>query len=781
MRKKTAIRCITSLLTIGIAARMSAADITIALAGKSTTVIYIDKSILELPANQTRWDKQTQAQRGRINLQAAVQDLQTYLQRITGATIPILEQPPQSGAGHYPILIGGYATKTFGPPAKQSKHGQAWRLVVSKQGTGMIGETEEAISYAIYEFLHQLGCRWFMPGELGEIVPVLETLTIPELDISGIPSTIKRNISGINLADSDACNYFRRNRLGGGWLSGGHALNKYISKSELQKHPEWIAKWDGKREMMRTTRNCWGNPEVAQAIADEIIKQLDKHYVSSVSLAPADGMVFCQCEKCKALDADDWDSLTDCISITDRLINFCNRIVAMVTIKYPDVLFNTLAYVHYTQPPVREKLHPNIVISIAPITFCRNHSMLQKNCPTKQNLQKILKGWAKAADKVTLRGYAFNLAEVTAPNPMISKWSDDLKLSYNLLLNNEVIWQPEAIASFESVLPGLNLGIRMAFDSSLSPEAVLTDFYDKCYGPAAGFMREYWETIDTAWGSTDEHTGSGFGYHLRFSVEVMTKARYWLNKALDTPTEADIRKRLQMADSSFREFELFMTMRRNFLAGKFKELKQQSTEWMESWSHLNETYASNYAFSKYGLIYFKSFFYPAYNEAYELTSRYNIIPNTLLRNWKYRIVDKEDNSLNPDWILPRYNDQQWKTTDICRDTWSSIGLHDHFGIVQYRSKVKLPKTLKEKKVYLWISSTDGSCQITVNGTIIPYIDKKGKSFPLFTGYCTPVSFDITSAIIPGRKNLIAITCERTICNEIGTGGLMGPVLIYQDK
>ena len=108
----------------------------------------------------------------------------------------------------------------------------------------------------------------------------------------------------------------------------------------------------------------------------------------------------------------------------------------------------------------------------------------------------------------------------------------------------------EAAASFESVLPGLNLGIRMAFDSSLSTEAILADFYDKCYGPAAGFMREYWETIDTAWGSTDEHTGSGFGYHLRFPIEVMTNARYWLNKALDTSTEAGVRKRIQMADGA---------------------------------------------------------------------------------------------------------------------------------------------------------------------------------------------------------------------------------------
>ena len=33
----------------------------------------------------------------------------------------------------------------------------------------------------------------------------------------------------------------------------------------------------------------------------------------------------------------------------------------------------------------------------------------------------------------------------------------------------------------------------------------------------------------------------------------------------------------------------------------------------------------------------------------------------------------------------------------------------------------------------------------------------------------------------GEKNLIALACERTVVNEIGTGGLIGPVVKYQEK
>lgn len=740
--------------------------ITIAHGGKSTAAIYVDKDVMLPLVEQTRWDKQTQSQRGRRNIQAAVNDLQTYLQRVTGATIPVLTRQPQPDDGHYPILIGEYAAEVYGPPAKLSKTGQAWRLVVSQQGGGMIGETDEAVTYAIYEFLHRLGCRWFMPGALGEVVPHRQTLALMPTDVSGIPSTVSRNMSGINVVNPDAIDYFRRNRLGGGWPSGAHALNLYITKKQLEANPDWIAQWDGKREMMRTTRNCWGNPQVAQAIADEIIRRLDKQYVPTVSLAPSDGMVFCQCDKCTALDAGDWDATAGRISITDRLINFCNRIIAPVNEKYPDVMFSTLAYVHYTRPPIREVLHPNLVVTLAPITYCRNHSMGNIHCPSKRDLLKIMQGWAKVTDNILLYQYAFNLAEVSAPTPMISKWSTDLSLFYDAFKETNIHWRPEAMGSFESVMPGLNLGVRLAFDSSLSPDAVVTDFLDTCYGPASAPMRGYWETLDAAWGSTDEHTGCGFGYHLRFTPQVLSKARGFLDEALDVSTGEAVRKRLVLADESFREFELFMKLRRNFLAGDFKDLDRMSIAWMENWTRLNRTYGSNFAFSNNGLRYFKGMFYPAYQGASEIAASHNIITKTPLCQWQYRLPG---------------DDSPWLTTDVCKDTWSSLGLHEHFGVVAYRTEVQLPELSKDKKVYLWVGSTDGSCEVVVNGKAVAYINEAGESLPSFTGFCKPASFDITSALNAEGLNQIAITCERTFVNEIGTGGLMGPVVIYQQR
>lgn len=52
----------------------------------------------------------------------------------------------------------------------------------------------------------------------------------------------------------------------------------------------------------------------------------------------------------------------------------------------------------------------------------------------------------------------------------------------------------------------------------------------------------------------------------------------------------------------------------------------------------------------------------------------------------------------------------------------------------------------------------------------------------FSGYCaaTGTGFDITAALKAG-ENTFTILCERTNLNEIGTGGLMGPVVLFREK
>ena len=133
------------------------------------------------------------------------------------------------------------------------------------------------------------------------------------------------------------------------------------------------------------------------------------------------------------------------------------------------------------------------------------------------------------------------------------------------------------------------------------------------------------------------------------------------------------------------------------------------------------------------------------------------------------------------WAAAGFDDSSWKTTDVCADTWSTLGYHAWFKSMWYRSTVKLPAIPKGKNAHLMLTSTDGSAKVFINGQHIAYPDMKKGALAEFDGYCQPASFDITTAIKPGAENQISILCTRTFFNELGTGGLLGPVVVYREK
>ena len=59
-------------------------------------------------------------------------------------------------------------------------------------------------------------------------------------------------------------------------------------------------------------------------------------------------------------------------------------------------------------------------------------------------------------------------------------------------------------------------------------------------------------------------------------------------------------------------------------------------------------------------------------------------------------------------------------------------------------------------------------------------NEKGDLIDAFKGYCQPAVFDITAAVKTG-DNQFTILCDRYHLNELGTGGLIGPVVLYREK
>jgi len=50
---------------------------------------------------------------------------------------------------------------------------------------------------------------------------------------------------------------------------------------------------------------------------------------------------------------------------------------------------------------------------------------------------------------------------------------------------------------------------------------------------------------------------------------------------------------------------------------------------------------------------------------------------------------------------------EWKTTDTCIDTWSTLGYHDYMGVMWYRATTDIPARPAGKKLYLNELGTGG--------------------------------------------------------------------------
>jgi len=776
---------IVSAVTLLFTSATWAQTVKLAEAGKARAVIVVSPDFMQWegddkPLSQWLFHREMPEWRRRLQ-RDSVRDLAHYLGKMAGSKIDIVEQHANDDT-RLPIYIGAAAEKKFGAIGKSQNERFTFRVVASSTGIGLYGKTEYGTSYAIYELLHRLGCRWYIPSEMGEVIPAVDAVSLPAMDLTLAPATLQRRMEP-RTADAD---FRRRNRMNGERVAAQHALEGYITKEELAAHPEWRLIVNGKptgRHLFKWTRQ-----DVADFIAEKIIAKLDVEYKPFVSLSPGDYVRPTDDPEEAKADPDPrvWEPAANQWSVTDRLILLANRIAERVGKKHPNVKFGLLAYVNYSMPPARYKVHPNVVPQLAPIDFNRHHPMTWPNHPNKTWLIDLVKGWGKAAPQAAYYAYGMNLAEITAPNPFITKWGANLPI---ILKNGFTHWTPETMGGWESMMPAFYMSTRITFYPQEKPEDVVAELMQRFYGDAAEPMSAYWRHMDRCWIETEEYAGSAYGYLKMFPPAKLEQARMYIDDALARCQTVEHYQRVKLIDESLSLFELFMQMREDWASGNWRRLYRiadKLNNWRGSVRHLRRVYKKQYCFdSGLALTYVNYQFGAPYEDAADLVRTHRVLGKPMLK-WKYQ-YDESKQAEAAGWTAPDFDDTTWPITHVVRDTWSSLDHHNTMGRMAYRTTVSLNSLPNGKSGILWIGSTDGSAKLFINGKHVPYVVpaktrnyKAGDVIEEFSGYCKPARFDVTDHLQKGA-NQVTILCERTWLNELGTGGLMGPVLIVSEK
>lgn len=288
----------------------------------------------------------------------------------------------------------------------------------SSMETALAADTRAGTLFAVYEFLeNELGVRWLEPGDKGIVYKKCRYLEFKPGQEGWIPQLVQRHmrsaykdrsrarwISDGNIPEelrfsdkefaklqNDEIIWKRRMRMGRSReISYGSPFSGWWSKYS-ETHPEFFAMNPNGKRAPRNSRAakkinmCVSNPDLVKQVVKEHIADGSGPYIKN---SDNDSHGFCNCEKCRALDAETLEEKTipfEMRSKSDRYIHFTNALLKEARKYDPGVKTVYYAYSRFHQAPRREKLDPDIIVLMIP-----NLSL------TFNESEEFFKGWNRA-------------------------------------------------------------------------------------------------------------------------------------------------------------------------------------------------------------------------------------------------------------------------------------------------------------------------------------------------------------------------------------------------
>jgi len=291
---------------------------------------------------------------------------------------------------------------------------QGYRIVVSRSGITIRFGDEKGRLNGTYGLLETLGCRWFVPGDRGELVPGKQLLCLHCGELAAKPSheaitfiqdvTTLRDYSDERLVerqwadDLALFDWMGRNRLttlrghvglveqGRGKLPqakramaqrhiaeeiGGHIISHLLPRNLFEKHPEYFPV---NAAGLRTSRGnvCVSNRDALEVIADNARRLLRPAEVLHCWGQDVSGGAWCHCEKCRTLP------------VAEQYLRVVNRVADAVAESAPGTKVAYIAYYDTLDANLTSRPRPNVLLLFAPRSRCYAHTIDESRCETNR-------------------------------------------------------------------------------------------------------------------------------------------------------------------------------------------------------------------------------------------------------------------------------------------------------------------------------------------------------------------------------------------------------------
>lgn len=440
----------------------------------------------------------------------SAEELQTYIELSTGATLPLVVETDGASYGSKVLSVG--RTKLLEDSGIEVSYDELGRdgFKIERKGDAVYicGGLESGTAFGVFEFLHdEVGYEAYSAAEIA--YDKHTKLMVKDFHKSDKPAIPERYMDGtMHTQDLDSSYRYRfvneyvspaKYTTYGldTYVSGcsAHALHDLVPRAQnIGAHPDWYP---------ANAQICLSNEEMFETFIGEIEKRLDsdrKGY--RISLGQEDGFTaWCPCEKCTA----EREKYTG----TGYWIRFCNRVVERIEQYLSEnqpgrkIEYTAFAYSIGFYPPVDdngnlvdESCRPNEKMSIRICTggFCHYHNFDDPNCETNRNLLVAIENWKKITDKFTVWAYSALYSNYLPFYDNFGIMQSEIQLYRDLNCENLFMEYNSGSNMMSFDYLRCYLFGKLCWNPDVDVAALTDNFFKHYYGEVATEMRDIFDT-----------------------------------------------------------------------------------------------------------------------------------------------------------------------------------------------------------------------------------------------------------------------------------------------
>jgi len=431
----------------------------------------------------------------------AAEELRDYVEKATGVRMCI---DTKAAPGMKHIRVGKEALRAL--DESTAGLGEDGFRIVERSGDVLIaGSPKRGALYGVYEFLEKfVGVRWYSSWH--QVVPRREAIVLPVgYNQVEVPAFLMREPFWYDvLSHPEFAARLRANsrswrtteekyggmpfRFGGG-LASCHTFNTLMPPDEFfGSHPEYFSFENGHR-VKNPSQLCLTNPDVLRIVTERVLGRIRKDPGAKFyGVSQNDWKHYCQCERCKAIDDEEE-------SHSGTLIRFVNAVAEAVEREFPDVLIETLAYDYTRKPPRKTRLRHNVVPCFSTIGCDFSRPLYKSKYKRNVSLCRDIVAWSRQTDNLYVWDYVTDFGGYTTP------FANVFSLQGNLMLfkrsGAKFVFEQGDMDGCHGDFAELKAWLlaKWMWNPEVEPEMLLDDFFCGYYGPAAKYVREYFDYV----------------------------------------------------------------------------------------------------------------------------------------------------------------------------------------------------------------------------------------------------------------------------------------------